>query len=579
MSSTDGPAIVGIDLGTTMSAAAIYQDRQVVFIENGLGETLTPSAVAFDTRSRGLVVGRTAKDLLATNPELGAVQFKRSMGSDDGYTLNGNPYSAIELSAYVLDALRSDTERQLGRSVTQCVVTVPAYFNEAQRHATKQAAELAGFYVERILNEPTAAAIAYGLHAGEEEAQFVVLDLGGGTFDVCVMERFEGLLEVKSVAGASQLGGEDFTSALRDLCLRVAGVKPEKLDVQAQTVLLRRAELLKRKLSTWPSAEIEVPTGAMGPDSRGGATRITITANDADIAFKPLLDRIVAPCRNAVRDSEFTLDDITDVILVGGATRMPSIARLASELFGVEVKIQQDPDHIVAKGAAVQAALCARDEGLEDMIVTDVASHSLGTSTSREIMGKRTYGHFAPLIDRNTVIPVSRHEQYGTVDPGQTRITFDIYEGESRKVEQNRKIGEVVLDNIAKGLPRTVADVRFTYDLNGLLEVEVTSLETGEKVSKVFQRGEQALSGAQLERAVEKLSRLKVDPQERPRHRDLIARAEALYSEVSDLQRQQLEAALNHFEVALDQRQPDVIEEVFQLLTQVCDGIDAGERW
>lgn len=566
--------IVGIDLGTTMSAAAVYQDEHVVFVENELGETLTPSVVALDSRSGGLVVGRTAKDILATNPELGAATFKRSMGVDDRYALDGKEYTAIELSAYVLDALRSDTERHVGAPVERCVVTVPAYFSEAQRHATKQAAETAGFYVERILNEPTAAAIAYGLHTGEDESQFVVLDLGGGTFDVCVMERFEGLLEVKSVAGASQLGGEDFTQALRDLCLRLAGVQGDKLSLRLQSMLLRRAELLKRKLSQWASAQVEVPTG-----EGDASVRVTVSADDADVAFKPLLDRMVAPCRNALRGSELSPEEISDIVLVGGATRMRCVAALAQEMFGVAPRVQEDPDHLVAKGAAIQAALCARDESVGDMVVTDVASHTLGLETTREVMGQRVYGYFAPIIDRNTVIPVSKSSQFGTIDPNQTIITVEVYEGEGRKVEQNRKLGSFEVKGIPKGVPRSVIDVRFTYDLNGILEVEATVIETGEKHARIFQRGAAQLSGAELAQAVEKLARLKRDPRERPRHRDLLARANVLWSEVSGAKRDELSGAIDVFEAALDERVTEDIEQAFGLLSHVCEAIDQGERW
>jgi molecular chaperone HscC len=453
-------------------------------------------------------------------------------------------------------------------------VTVPAYFGEAQRHATKQAAELVGLTVERILNEPTAAAIAYGLHAGNVERKFVVLDLGGGTFDVCVMELFEGLLEVKSVAGESQLGGEDFTLALRDLALRKAGVGLARLDARAQVTMLKRAELLKRSLSRWARAEIAV-CGARESEN----LTLSITREEADLACKPLLDRMVKPCRAALRGAGLLPEQLDEVILVGGATRMPCIVDFVRETFGHEGRVHDDPDHTVARGAAIQAALCAEDASVEELVVTDVASHSLGLAVGRMLDGRFSDGYFAPIIERNTVIPTSRQETFSTVQPNQTWIKVRVFEGEARRAEDNRLLGELEVKGIPKGPPRDAIDVRFTYDLSGILEVEATVIDTAETVSRIFQRGSAELGEQELARAREQLARLKADPRERPRHRDVLARANALWSELAGLEREALGFALDQFESALASRTPSAIDKSYEALLAMCERLDGGERW
>lgn len=570
---TSSPVIVGIDLGTTMSAVALYREGKITFFENMLGDTLTPSVVAHDVRSQGLVVGRTAKEILAVHPTRGAAVFKPMMGSDTTVKIGDRELSPVELSAYVLDALRADAERALGTKVERCVVTVPAYFDEPQRQATIQAAEIAGLKVERILNEPTAAALAHGLHEEDAEHHFVVLDLGGGTFDVCAMELFEGMLEVRGVAGVSQLGGEDFTQALKALALSEAEVAPEVLGAADHALLLKRAELLKRKLSRWPSSDIRVPTG------QGDPVDVTLSRADAETAFRPLLDRMLRPCRNALSGAKLKPQDLSDVILVGGATRMPCIVDLARDLFGMEPTVLPEPDHAVVRGAAIQAALCSKDASVADTVVTDVASHTLGIQVTREVNGRMVEGFFSPLIERNTTLPTTRSEVFSTVRTDQTEIEVTVFEGEQRKVLGNKKLGELHVPGIPDGPPRDAIEVRFTYDPNGLLEVEATILETGETLARVFQRGNAQLKGKALTLATERLQRLKATPRDRPRHRDLLARAEALWSELDGSDRPRLTSAIEAFEAALEAEDTSAVHRTYDALHQLCQQFDHDERW
>lgn len=557
-----------------MSAAAWFDQGTVRFIRNELDDVLTPSVVAVDPRTKNVVTGRIAKDLLASDPACGAALFKRSIGVDGAsFSMGDRSFTPIELSAYILDSLRRDAERTFGEPVQRCVITVPAYFNEAQRRATLQAGQIAGLSVERIVNEPTAAAIAYGLNESPDELRFVVLDLGGGTFDVCVMEYFDGLLEVKSVAGKSQLGGEDFTRALLTLGLDKAGIPESSLSIGHFGLMLRRAELVKRQLARWPSATLNLA------DNDAEPLTVDISAEEASEAFQPLLSAMLEPCRTALRGNRMHADEVDDVILVGGGTRMPCVRQFAEDLFQREPKMDRDVDLVVVRGAAIQAALHAGDEALEDVVVTDVASHSLGISSSREISGRRIFDLFSPVIERNTVIPTSRSDVFATLEDNQTELSIEVYEGELRQASANRKLGEFTVKRIPKGPAGQQVSVRFTYDLSGILEVEATVLETGESVAHVFKRGREDLSDTEIERATQRMQGLKSDPRERPHYRDLLTRAHLLYQDSTGEHRARISYYLDQFESALSTSTPKTIEAAFNQLSEVCQRLDGGERW
>ncbi len=571
--------IVGIDLGTTNSAVAFFVGGEVRVLPNAVGEDLTPSVVALDERSSALLVGRTAKDIYAANHQLGAALFKRGMGGELKYTIAGSRHGAVDLSALVLKSLRRDATAALGEDVSRCVITVPAYFNEAQRYATVKAGELAGFTVERILNEPTAAAIAYGAHRGQGDGTIVVIDLGGGTFDVCVMDRFEDALEVRSVAGESMLGGEDFTRALASLALLRAGIAFEQAEIRDPanvTLLIKRAELLKRRLT-----DVEADTLTV-PPMRGLSKKpidVPITREESEEAFGHLIERLVGPCRGALRSAGLNRTDIDDVVVVGGATRMPCVRELVTRMFDREPREGVDPDLAIVHGAAIQAALTGGDIAVSDMIVTDVASHSLGTEISKFLGNQRVDGFYSPVIHRNTVIPTSQSKIYHTLEPNQKSIMFRIFEGEARYVKDNREIGRLLIEGIPPGPAGKEVEARFTYDLNGLLEVEAKIIETGKRVSKVFNRSSEALSEKELEAAKKRLARLKEDPRDTPMIRDVLSRAEGLLTEVEPRAREQLELLLDALEAALMQRDMAEVDQLARNLRTMCDELDGGERW
>ena len=569
-----GP-VVGIDLGTTNSAIGLLEGDRVRLFPNPLGDVLTPSAVALDARSRMLVVGRTAKDLIAASPRQGARRFKIDMGSDRRYPVGDRSLSVVELSAHVLDALRADAERALGTAVQRCVVTVPAYFNDAQRHATRQAAEQAGFVVERIINEPTAAAIAYGLHRRDAETLFAVVDLGGGTFDVCVMELFEGILQVKGVAGESRLGGEDFTGLLAEYLAERAGIACPSPGSPAYGLLFKRAELAKRALARWPSTEVTL--GAELAGARDEA--IALTADEVDRLWAPLIGRLHAPLRAALRGAGIDRTQLAEVVLVGGATRMPCVQRAVAEILACQPVHRGDPDLVVAEGAAIQAAMIDGATVVQEMVVTDVASHSLGVEVAREVGSQRLSGYFSPVIHRNTVIPTTQSESFSTLDDDQRSVTLRIYEGDGRRVADNRKIGELEVTGIPRGRAPKHFVVRFTYDQNGMLEVQAEIAETKAQVSAVFRREGGEITGPELEKARARLRSIRADPMDRPRYRDLYARARLLWSELDPARRAPLDHLLDVFDAALARRDTAELERSFQALLAACEAIDHGERW
>ncbi|MCA8988515.1 MAG: Hsp70 family protein, partial [Planctomycetaceae bacterium] len=456
----------GIDLGTTYSAVAMMKDGRPELIPNSLGEVLTPSVVAFDERGVPMV-GKPAREYAVLHPARAAAVFKRHMGSEWTVKLGGRERSATELSAILLSHLRQEAEQRIGKSIEKVVITVPAYFNDAQRNATIEAGEAAGMEVQRVINEPTAAAIAYGLHEIDQERTAAIIDLGGGTFDVSIIEQYESVVEVKSSAGEIFLGGEDFTSALVFQLLQQQGHTLEiaEMRLPQQVARVRHiCERLKRELTDQEQVTFRWPDeqGQADPDGK----EVIVTRTQFNEWTEHILTRLTRPLRRAIGDAGVTPDEIDNVILVGGATRMPCVIQLTEKLFNQKAKYNLPPDSVVALGAAIQAGLIEKDGGLGELVVTDVAPFTLGIEISRKIGNQYRDGYFDPIIPRNTPLPTSRMSRVSTLAPNQTHIRVAIYQGESRRVEENLLLGELNIDGIPPGPPGQEVDVRFSYDLN-----------------------------------------------------------------------------------------------------------------
>jgi molecular chaperone HscC len=554
--------VIGIDLGTTFSLASVLQGGKPLVMPNAVGELLTPSAVSL-TDDGTVLVGAPARARATTHPTRTALSFKRDMGTDRKYDLGGRDFSPQELSALVLSSLKRDAEAHLGRAVEEAVVTVPAYFGDAQRQATRDAGKIAGLTVERIINEPTAAALAYGLHQRHRELKAVVLDLGGGTFDVTVLEIMEGVVEIQSSSGDTRLGGDDFDAALAEL-LALQLDKSHQVNAReeprAWARLKEACEQAKKRLSDGESAKValfELPLG-----NRALHLETAFTRAQAEAAWAPLLERMKGPIQRALRDASLTPDKIDEVLLVGGSTRMPCVAKLATQLFGRLPLRTLPPDEAVAMGAAVQAGLKAGDEALGDMIVTDVAPFSLGVSSAKKLGRQVVSGLFTPILERGTVIPASREEIFSTIEDNQTSITFGVYQGEHSLVRDNKRLGEYTIKNLDP-LPaggHSVA-VRFTYDLNGILEVDMTPLKTGKTETLVIEGSPGRLSEEQIKEARAVMARLKFHPRDALPNATLLARADALYVELTGAERELLGDALASFRLALESQQDGTISE------------------
>ncbi|MEL7655541.1 MAG: molecular chaperone HscC [Bacillota bacterium] len=558
---------IGIDLGTTNSLVAYWTKEGPQIIPNGFGSATTPSIVSVDNDG-GIYIGQIAKERAITYPDSTASAFKRFMGSEKQYKLGKYTFSPEELSSLILKSLKGDAEAYFGQEITEAIVSVPAYFNDAQRKATKRAAELAGLNVIRLISEPTAAAISYGLHQKELETKFLVFDLGGGTFDVSILELFEGILEVKSIAGDNFLGGEDFTKSLISYFITETGIDADMLDSKVSSMIYKKAEQCKYQLT-------KCDLGKMSTDFLNKHYEIEIDRSKFEEVVAPLLLRLRQPIERALRDAALTPQDIDAVVLIGGATRMPVVKSVASKMFGKFPFTNINPDEAVALGAAIQAALIERDEALNEVILTDVCPYSLGVDVVKEMKsGYYDRGYFLPIIERNTPIPVSRAEVLQTVSDNQTELSLGIYQGENRKVENNVKIGEVNIRVPSAPAGEQKIDVRYTYDINGILEVEVVSLQTGVKKRVVIEKTPGSMTEQEIEESLKKLASLKIHPRDKAENKLLISRGERLYEESVGEVRAYIAGILEEFESVLYRQNENETKVAAERLGKIFDDIE-----
>lgn len=539
---------VGIDLGTTHSLVAVWQNGHARLVANALGEVLTPSVVSVD-EDGSFLVGAAALERLQTHPSQSVAAFKRAMGSAHVFRLGGHALRAEELSALVLRALKADAEAELGMPVSTAVITVPAYFSDAQRQATRAAGTLAGFAEVTLLNEPTAAALAYGLH--QDEGRFLVFDLGGGTFDVSVLELFEGVMEVRATAGDNRLGGEDVDEAMVRRFVRGVGMDEDLArEPLLAARLLRAAETTKRGLSIRDDVPMRVP-------HEQGEHVLTWTESMLEEVLQPLLERMRQPVERALRDSRIRPQELSAVVLAGGSTRLRAVRQLVTRMFGRFPEVALDPDQVVALGAAVQAALRGRDAALSERVMTDVSPYTLGVEVGKFLaQGQVAEGFMSAVLERNTVIPASRVQRYQPINPQQREMRIVVYQGEARRVQDNIRLGELHL-RLPDGEPGSAAsDVRFTLDANGLLEVEATPLSHGTPVGPparlVIEASDERLSAEEIDKRLRRLQGLKMHPRDRQDVRLLMARAERHHGQLLGAWRDLLADATFQFEAALE---------------------------
>ncbi|MEK8130324.1 molecular chaperone HscC [Paenibacillus filicis] len=544
--------MIGIDLGTSNSLVAYWTDNGPAIIPNVLGERLTPSVISIDENGE-ILVGQIAKERLITHPDRSAAVFKRYMGTEKVFRLAQYAFTPEELSSFVIKSLKADAEAFFGEEVTEAVISVPAYFNDTQRKATKQAAEIAGLKVERLISEPTAAAIAYGLHQEQSDTKFLVFDLGGGTFDVSILEFFEGVMEVKSIAGDNYLGGEDFTNQLVSYFTETHGIDIQELDHKARSAIFKQAELCKRALGTETAGHMSFTEGDKQAE-------LSVDRQQFEKICSQLMLRLRHPIERALRDASLAPSELDAIILVGGATRMPIIKSVVSKMLGRLPFSQINPDEAVALGAAIQVALKERNEALKEVVLTDVCPYTLGTDMVKRLGNGSYEDFFKPIIERNTPIPVSKVERFYTVRDHQTELSVAVYQGESRRLENNIRIGGFLAQVPSDLAGKQPIDVRYTYDINGILEVEVTTVTTGEKVKQIIEKNPGVLTPEEIEARLLELRDIKIHPRERTENRLLVAKGERLYEEALGEKRDQIGFYLSQFEQALMTQNEQVIQ-------------------
>jgi len=563
-------AIIGIDLGTTNSLAACFREDGPVVIPNVFGEFLTPSVVSVDENGE-VFVGRIAKERLLTHPDLTASVFKRSIGSKKQYRLGLKTFTPEELSAVVIRKLKEDAEEFLGEEVDEAVISVPAYFNDAQRRATKTAGELAGLKTERIVNEPTAAAVAYGLHDKKDYTKYLVFDLGGGTFDISILEKYGNVMEVRAVAGDNYLGGEDFTDVLVNWFIQHYELEWSELTPSARGILRKSAEAAKCALGGPKGAGISCALD-------GHRYNMPVTPEEYEKQCEFLFARLRNPIKRALSDASIQIKDIESILLVGGATKMPLIKNFVTKLFGSFPQAHIDPDQVVAVGTAVHSALKRRDKSIKEIVLTDVCPYTLGTNVVvYRPNGFYESGHFYPIIERNSVIPVSRSERLYTVHDNQKVINVEILQGESRRTEGNVLLGELNVTVPQGRAGQEAVDIRYTYDINGILEVEVTVVSTGLTKTLVLEKNPGAMSETEIAEKLQALSELKVHPRNKDENRLLLARAERLYEENVGDHRQFLSQEILIFESVLDKQDEREIRDHAEKLSQYLKDIEGRE--
>ena len=562
-------AKIGIDLGTSNSLAAYWTEEGPKLIPNAFGQFLTPSIISVDENNE-ILVGQIAKERIITHPSLTVSTFKRYMGTDKMYQLGSLTLSPEDLSSFILRSLKSDAESFLGEEIDEAVISVPAYFNDAQRKATKRAANLAGLHVERLISEPTAAAVSYGLHLQDADTKFLVFDLGGGTFDVSVLDYFEGVMQVQAIAGDNYLGGEDFTNVLMSHFVEFHKLNFNEMPHKTQSALQKQAELCKLSLS-------QNVTGQMELNYEEQSYTLSVTKEQFDQICSSLLLRLRNPVERALRDASLMPSDIDGIILIGGATRMSVIKTIVSKIFGRLPNFNINPDEAVALGAAIQVALKERNVNLKEMILTDVCPYTLGTDVIRRSnKGYVDSGYFLPIIERNTPIPVSRVERLYTAHDQQSIISVEVYQGESRLVKNNVKIGEleVAVPKAERG--EQSIDVRYTYDINGVLEVEVTVVKTQERKTIVIEQNPGQSTPEAIQARLQELAHLKIHPRDRSENRLLLARCERLYEEYIGQEREYIAQLTHQFENVLATQDDTLIRSEAAVLKQNLDNM---ERW
>lgn len=555
-------AIIGIDLGTTNSLAGVCLNGQIMLVPNSLGQVLTPSVVSVEENGE-ICVGAVARERLIPHPSDTAASFKRYMGTDRTFSLAGRTFTPQELSSFVLRQLKEDAERMLGEEVTEAVISVPAYFNDHQRYATREAGRLAGLKVERLINEPSAAALAASRISQEEEGCYLVFDFGGGTLDVSIVDYFDNVIEIIAVSGDNHLGGNDFDEVIARRFCEENGRNYDELEARQKASLLGLAEKCKRELTEQKEASLTF-----------GSEEHTLTLTNMLLAesCQEIFDRITQVVRNALRDSKRTMEEIDEVVLVGGSAKMPVVMLFLQTFLGRKPCMIGSPDEIVALGAGTYAGIKERKKEIRDLVLTDICPFTLGTNVVNYSDAKQPI--MSPIIERNSILPSSKKGYYTNSYDNQSHISVEIYQGEGYYCKDNVKLGSIEMDILPVKKGKALLEIRFTYDINGILEVEVTDCyrETTKRTvvtSKYLRMSEQ-----ELEQRLKELKAYKLAPCGGTKARLVMARGERLFEQLLGEDRREAADVLRWLQEILSKQNDQQIAKSLQKAEEIFDRLE-----
>lgn len=548
-------AVIGIDLGTTNSLVSVFRNGKIELIPNSVGEYLTPSVVSFGDDGQ-VYVGKIAREMLVTHPDKTFCEFKRHMGTNFTYTVGDKEYKAEELSALVLRKLKEDAENYLKEEVTEAVISVPAYFNDDKRCATKNAGQLADLKVERLINEPSAVALKHHTLNGDME-NFIIFDFGGGTLDVSLVEAYDNMVEIRAVAGDNYLGGKDFNEAIAEH-FEKANFPKESLKAEERNIVLKEAEKLKIALSKQNQASRTFFL-------KGKEYTMSLSNQELIHIAAYLFKRMSEPIKKVLNDSKMSWDEIDKIILVGGSSKMPVVKQYISSISQVPVVMDENPDESIALGVGMAATIKQRMGGFKDLILSDICPFSLGV----EIVG----GVFSPIIERNDTLPCSKSGYYITIKDYQEKLEFNIYQGESMVARENLFLGTLEITDLPKvKAGQTGVNVTFMYDINGILDIRIVG--ENQSIHKTILNKKITLTQDELQKKLTELKQLSMHPLGKERDRLLIERAKSLYMESNGEVRNNLASLIRDYEELLLTKNEQTIRQGYVKITLYLDALE-----